>query len=157
MPAIGSVISRKITNPITRDASGSGGGSPFGPNLVVGGGTFDSDTGWTLTSDATITGGQLLMTYDGSGTMSATCTATGTITAGTYRCSLEVINQGDAGVDPVIFVGGASGALGMAGTGVFTVDIVTAAASQLLVIRGGSLGAGIMGLVADNFSVRRIL
>jgi len=76
---------------------------PAGPaNLVVGNGTFDDATGWTLDAGATISGGQLNLPLANS---QAQCTAVSTIVEGTYAYSFDLIDAPNGDVVTLLLGG----------------------------------------------------
>lgn len=127
------------------------------PNIVVGGGTFDNATGWTLAGGQeggpapTISGGTLNFATSFGDDASARCTATETIVAGTYRVSGTVTSYTSGVVG--ISVGGGVGGVTLSAAGAFSQDIVATAANQLINL-GGSEGEAVMSI--DNLDVHRI-
>lgn len=134
--------------PLNRGASDT-----HGPNIVVGGGTFDNSTGWTLEDGAVISGG--VASFDNTGiACTATCTATDTITAGDYAWSFD-LNAAPTGDSAQLVVGGSTAVTITAATqlGTKTGTVTSAAGNQTIAITANES----TGMEIDNLSVRRVL
>lgn len=130
-----------------------------GNNIVVGNGAFANATGWTLVGGQeggpapTISGGTLNFVSSASDDARATCTATETIIAGTYRVSGTVTSYGRGSV--TVKVGGSSLGVGPIGAaGAFSFDGASPATLQTILVVGDASDDEGDLLSIDNLSVR---